>query len=249
MREDLRKQIAELTSVHKGLRHVVEHDAHTLLSGALGFEASADGLETISESFDIELSVPHAFPDRFPQAREAGGRIDTDYEHLNPDGTLCLAVPIEQRRLFLEQPTVLGFVNRLLVPYLYGYSFWRKHGYHPFGEAAHGSEGILRHYVDTLGLRDPVAALAVISFLFEHGYRGHHDCPCGSGLKVRVCHGPALRALHDHHTPEILRSEFSEIFGICFAQFVKGQLSLPRSLRNQLVRLLNREAPKSVGSK
>ena len=134
----------------------------------MGFEASADGLETISESFDIELSVPHAFPDRFPQAREAGGRIDTDYEHLNPDGTLCLAVPIEQRRLFLEQPTVLGFVNRLLVPYLYGYSFWRKHGYHPFGEAAHGSEGILRHYVDTLGLRDPVAALAVISFLFEH---------------------------------------------------------------------------------
>lgn len=238
MREELRKQIAELTSVHKGLRRTVDDDVHTLLSGALDFEASAGGLETISESFEIELSVPHAFPDRSPQASEVGGRIGADYNHRNPDGTLCLAVPIEQRRLFLEQPTLLGYVNRLLVPYLYGYSFWRKHGHHPFGEAAHGAEGILRHYVDTLGLHDPVAALAVISFLFEHGYRGHHDCPCGSGRRVRVCHGPALRALHDQHTPETLHTDFSAIFGICFAQFEKGNLSFPRPLRNRLVRLL-----------
>ena len=238
MRQDLREQFAELTGVHKGLGRVVEDDVHTVLSGALRFEASADGLETISESFEIELRVPHAFPDRFPQASEIGGRIGADYDHLNPDGTLCLAVPIEQRRLFLEQPTLLGFVNLLLVPYLYGYSFWRKHGHHPFGESPHGAEGILGHYVDTLGLRDPVAALAVISFLFEHRYRGHHDCPCGSGRRVRVCHGPALRALHDQHTPETLRTDFLAIFGICFAQFETGQISFPPSLRTRLIRLL-----------
>ena len=240
MREDLLEQIAELTSVHKGLSHVVEHDAHTLVSGALGFEASADGLETISESFDVELSVPRAFPERFPQVRETGGRIRADYEHRNREGTLCLAVPIEERRVFLDQPTLLGYVDGLLVPYLYGYSFWTKHGFHPFDEAPHGSEGILRHYVDTLGVPDPVAALAVISFLFEHGYRGHHPCPCGSGCRVRVCHGPALRALHDQHTPETLRADFAAILGVCFVQFEKGQLSFPRALRSQLVRLLNR---------
>lgn len=238
MREGLGNEIAELTGVHKGLSHAVERDAHIVLSGELDFEASADGLETISESFDIELSVPHAFPDCSPQAREIGGRIGTDYDHRNPDGTLCLAVPIEQRRLFLEQPTLLGFVNLLLVPYLYGYSFWRKNGYHPFGEAPHRAEGILDHYVDTLGLQEPVVALAAVSFLFEHGYRGHHDCPCGSGRRVRVCHGPALRALHDQHTRETLRADFSAIFGLCFAQFEKGQLSFPPSLRNRLVRLL-----------
>ena len=240
MREELRKQITELTSVHKGLRHVIDDDVHTLLSGALNFEASANGLETISDSFDIELSVPHAFPDSSPQAREIGGRIGADYEHLNPDDTLCLAVPIEQRRLFLEQPTLLGFVNRLLVPYLYGYSFWKKHGYHPFGEAAHGSEGILRHYVDTLSLRGSLQALAVICFLFEHGYRGHHDCPCGSGRIVRACHGPVLRAIHQHHTPETLRGDFLAIFGSCFAEFEKGQLSFSGPLRNRLIRLLKR---------
>ena len=240
MTEGLQKQLAELNEIHKGLTHIVEHDAETLLSGTLDFEASADGLETITASFDIELTIPHVFPNRFPRAKEIGGRIVTDYEHLNPDGTLCLAVPIEQRGVFFEQQTLLGFVDLLLVPYLYGYCFWSKHGYHPFDEAAHGREGILRYYIDALGLRDPLAALAVICFLFEHGYRGHHDCPCGSGRKVRVCHGPALHALHDHHTPETVRDDFLAIFGICFAEFEKGQLLFPRPLRNQIVRLLSR---------
>ena len=237
MTEDLQKQIAELNDVHKELTHIVEYDAETLLSGAVDFEASADGLETITDSFDIELTIPHLFPDRLPWAKEVGGRIGTDYEHLNPDGTLCLGVPIEQRRVFFEQPTLLGFVNKLLIPYLYGYCFWSKHGHHPFGEATHGHEGILRYYIDTLDLQDSLAALAVICFLFEHGYRGHHPCPCGSGRIVRVCHGPTLCALHDHHTPETLRADFLAICSVCSAEFKKGQLSFPRPLRNQLIRL------------
>ena len=240
MREDLRQKIIELSGVHKGLTNIVENDSETIVSGTLPFEASADGLETIRESFEIELIIPNGFPDALPRVKEIGGRIVADYEHRNPDGTLCLAVPVEQRRVFFEQPTLLGFVNRLVVPYLYGYCFWKKHGRHPFDEAAHGYEGILRHYVDTLGLRDDLAALAVICFLFEHGYRGHHECPCGSGLRVRACHGPALRALHEHHTPQTLRNDFLAIFEMCYTKFQNGQISFPQPLRLQLVRLLNR---------
>lgn len=240
MTKDLRRQIVELTGVHKGLANVIEHDAETIVSGALPFEASADGLETITESFEIELTIPRDFPETLPRVKETGDRIGTDYEHRNPSGTLCLAVSVEQRRVFFEQPTLLGFVNRLVIPYLYGYCFWNKHGRHPFDEAAHGYEGILRHYMRTLGLRDDLSALTVISFLFEHGYRGHHDCPCGSGLRVRGCHGQALLALHQQHTPDTLRSDFIAVFELCFAKFQNGQISFPHGMRLQLVRLLKR---------
>jgi hypothetical protein len=238
--EDLRRQIVELTAVHKGLRNVIEYDTETIVAGPLPFEASADGLETITESFEIELTIPRDFPETLPRVKETGGRIGIDYQHRNPAGTLCLAVPVEQRRVFFEQPTLLGFVNRLVIPYLYGYCLWKKHGRHPFDEAAHGYEGILRHYLDTLGLQDELSALAVISFLFEHGYRGHHDCPCGSGLRVRRCHGQALLALHQHHTPQTLRSDFLAIFDICFTKSQDGQLSFSQPMRLQLVRLLNK---------
>lgn len=240
MKDALRQQIDELTGVHRGLASIVEREAEAIVAGMLPFEASADGLESINEAFEIELVVPYDFPEIFPRVKETGGRITTDYEHRNPDGTLCLAIPLEQRRVFFEQPTLLGFINRLVIPYLYGYCFWERHGSHPFDEAAHGYEGILCHYVDALGLRDEISALRVICFLFEYGYRGHHECPCGSGQRVRSCHGPGLRVIYEHHTPKTVLNDFIAIFEICYLKFQKGEVSFPRPLRMQLIRLLNR---------
>lgn len=238
MTEDIKRQIVELTEVHRGLSSLAELNDEAVLSGTLPFEASAEGFEPITDRFEIELIIPNVFPDALPNVRETAGRIERNYPHTSGDGTLCLAVPVEQRRIFLDQPSLLGFVNRLVIPFLYGYCYWNRHGQHPFGEEAHGQEGILRHYIDTLHLADELAALAVVCFLFEHGYRGHHNCPCGSGIKVRNCHGPALLDLHQHHTQHTLHHDLLSVFEICFNRFQAGQISLPKPLRNQLVRVL-----------
>lgn len=198
----------------------------------MSFEALADGHVSITASFEIELLIPSLYPGSLPRVRETGGKIDGNYEHVNTDGTLCLAVPIEERRIFFGQPSLLGFVNKLVVPYFYGYCHLKKYGEHPFGEQKHGAEGIVGYYVDALNLDNEVAALAVILFLSEHGYRGHHDCPCGSRLMVRRCHGPVLWELHRHHTPETLRRDLNLILGYCGEKCSKGQLSLsPPMLR------------------
>lgn len=240
MTEEMKRQLAELTGIHQGLSNLAELDHETVLSGTLPFEASADGLEPITDKFEIELGIPHVCPDRLPRARETAGRIERIYPHINGDGTLCLAVPVEQRRIFFEQPSLIGFVNRLVIPYLYGYCYWKQHGWHPFDEQQHGQEGIVQHYIDTLHLADELAALAVVCFLLEHGYRGHHACPCGSGLKVRKCHGPALRDLHRHHTPQTVRHDFLSVFAICFSKFQASQFSFPTPLRDQVLRILGR---------
>ena len=240
MTEFMETQIADLTAVHKGLMEIAQHETEMVLAGTVPFIASYDGLETISATFDIELTIPSDFPEKLPRVKETGGQISADYDHLDPGGTLCLAVPIEQRRVFLEDPTLLGFVNRLVIPYLYGYCYFRKHGHHPFKEAAHGYEGILDHYKDSLGLREDLSALKVICVLLEYGYRGHHDCPCGSGQTVRTCHGPKLLALHQTHNVETLRGDFRAIFGVCFLKFQNGELSIPKPLRDQLQRILKK---------
>jgi hypothetical protein len=178
-----------------------------------------------------------------PRARETAGRIERSYTHINQDGTLCLAVPIEERRIFFEQPSLLGFGDRLVIPYLYGYCHWKQYGRHPFDEQEHGEEGIVQYYIDTLHLADELAALAVVCFLFEHGYRGHHPCPCGSGLKVRNCHGPVLRSLHQHHTRLTLMHDFDSVFQVCFRKFQAGQLSFPMPLKSQILRILNKVRP------
>jgi hypothetical protein len=122
MKAVLRRQIDELIAIHKGLSKIVENNDGIVVSGLLRFEASAEGLEIVAETFEIELIIPRDFPSSLPQVceKENVGRIAADYHHLNSDGTFCLALPIEQRRIFLEDSTLLGFVNRLVVPYLYG---------------------------------------------------------------------------------------------------------------------------------
>ena len=240
MKEELVAEIAELQCVHRGLTAITRAENATILSGPLPFEASANGHSTIAECFEIELTIPDDYPENLPRVRETGGKIDSDYDHLNGDGTLCLGIPIEKHRIFWQQPSLLGFVNRLLIPYFFGYCHYKKYGTHPFGEAEHGAVGIVQHYMDTLELADECTALAVIVFLVEHGYRGHHPCPCGSGKKVRKCHGQALRDLHKVHTARTLQNDFDEVLDVCIAMIKSENLQIPEPLDRQIWRILNK---------
>jgi len=233
-------QIAELQKIHSGLAEVSTNGDETVLKGPLCFAASTDGLDTITECFEIEIVIPEKYPEVLPYVREIGGKMDVNYAHIHKSGTLCLAVPIEERRVFLEQPSLLGFVNMLVIPYFYGYCHWKKHGVHPFGESEHGSQGIVRYYMDALGLTDKLEVLAFAAFLYEYGYRGHHPCPCGSGKKVRKCHGKVLRDLHDKHTQDTLKTDFLHVLNICSSAIESNSTDVPMSLRHQIVRLLDR---------
>ena len=240
MNEELTVQLAELQAVHGGLTEIEERKEETTLAGALSFEASHDGLAAIADTFEVELLVPNRYPDRLPRVCETGARIAGDYDHVYSDGTLCLAVPVEERRVFARHPSLLGFVNNLVIPYLYGYCHWRRYGEHPFGEQKHGGEGIAQYYVETLNLKDDISALATVAFLFEHGYRGHHACPCGSGKIVRKCHGVGLRELNKHHTVETLRNDFAAVLTHCLAALGPTVLSSAPALMKQAHRLLGK---------
>lgn len=240
MTKKLDDQIAELLQVHKSLYNIESQERDTLLSGSLSFEASADGFNTISDSFEIELTIPGQYPDRLPRVKELAGKIDPTYDHINQDSTLCLAVPVEERRIFWEQPSLLGFVNRLVIPYFYGYSHFKKYGQHPFGEQQHGFDGIVQHYRDALSLGDEIKVLATLSFLIEYGYRGHHMCPCGSGEKVRRCHGRALRELHEHHTTRTLTHDFFLLLDSCLSKCKAENQLFPDDLERQVRRILQK---------
>ena len=240
MCNDLAVQIAGLQQVHSGLAEVSAAGNETVLKGPLRFEASADGLDPITECFEIEIVIPETYPEDLPRVREIGGKMDANYDHVYESGTLCLAVPIEERRVFLEQPSLLGFVNKLVIPYFYGYCHWKTYDVHPFDESEHGPQGIVRHYMDVLGLSDGLSVLAVIAFLYEHGYRGHHPCPCGSGKKVRKCHGKALRYLHKQHTQDTLKTDFLSALYICMPAIKSNGTKVPMSLLRQLSRLIDR---------
>ena len=186
--------------------------------GSLPFEGHFDGLETITDCFDVELRIPRSYPDDLPLVRETEGVIKAPYSHVNADGTLCLCVPIGARLIFHKAPTLLGFVNNLVVPFLYGYCYWKKYGEHPFGEQKHGSAGIVQYYRCEFDLKGEAEAIEVIWFLNKYGYDGRLSCPCGSGRMVKKCHGKKLREFHHRHTPQTLKHDLKAIASYCRAK-------------------------------
>ena len=88
----------------------------------------ADG--TIEDSYRVELRIPPSFPSAVPIVFETGGRVPKTYHKLT-DGSLCLAAQTELRLGLGPSTTVNQFIERFVVPYLFGYSHFEKYGVAP----------------------------------------------------------------------------------------------------------------------
>ena len=206
MRSDLQQQITELQEAYSELNEIEVTGTETIISGLLCFSAAPKDLENICETFSIRIHVPNNYPTELPHVIEVGGKVEKAFSHLNDDNTLCLAVPMEMRRIFKETPTLLGFVEKLVIPYLYGYVYQQKHGTMPFGEAPHGNAGVLEYYRELFNPTNDLALLKGLYGIYQHGYRGHHSCPCGSGIIIRKCHKDTVLWLTDQsNKTELMR--------------------------------------------
>ena len=203
--ESLSREIYDLQKVHRGLTEIAIKTDGTFLSGTLSFTADYGELEPIDTWFAIALRIPKSYPESLPTARETSDVIE-EHEHVERDGTLCLCVPVKALIIFHNEPTLLGFVNRLVIPFLYGYCYWQKYGIYPFGEQRHGSAGVVQFYMEEFNLRHEEQVMEIIRFL-NKGYDGRIPCPCGSKRFVKKCHGGKLRELHHRHTPQTLQYE------------------------------------------
>jgi hypothetical protein len=164
------------------------------LVGELAFRA-ATGEETVEDSFEVDVRFPRGFPDEIPTVFETEGRIPPDFHKLE-DGSLCLGSPLRLRLILTRHPTVTGFVERCVIPYLFGFAVWTRTGRMPFGELAHGAKGIFQDLMSLLGARDKAQCLAFLKLLsLPKRHANKRPCPCGSALRLGRCHNRTLHRL------------------------------------------------------
>jgi hypothetical protein len=150
--------------------------------------------DDIKDRYEVEIQINCDYPKKVPTVRETSSKIAETFHH-NPDGSLCLEAPLAVYEVFRANETLVNFVDNLLVPYLYVHSHYLKYGELPFGEHAHGAEGILEDYKKRFEITEDSSVLRLVQILAENTYRGHHVCPCGSKKKLRDCHGKYLLRL------------------------------------------------------
>jgi len=229
-RKRLKENFSEAHEKYTDLTLAYEKEA-PIVRGDLKFTAEYESI-SLNDIYKIEIVIPVDYPNSPPLVKETGGKIPRDF-HKYPDGYLCLAAPLEVRQKFNQNKTLLGFIDSLLIPYLYSYSFLLKYNKLPYGELSHGFEGILESYKGIFGVSSEIDTMSLLKVLAEDNYRGHINCPCGSGERLRNCHGQVLLKIKNQQSK---KSFFTEYFNLLLYLFPDVK-DAPRKLISK--RLLN----------
>lgn len=202
-------------------------------SGVIAFTANYNDCGLIDDEFEVEILFPLTGIDDLPTVKETGGRIPYHPDfHVNDDGTMCLGAPLEIRRKYKQDPSLLAFINLLLIPFLYSFSFKENHGHMPFGELSHGSKGVTEYYKELFGTDSNLKVMELLKIIVEDNYRGHISCPCESGKRLRNCHGPQIREIKEQQSRELFLSDFIN----CLRVYMDSGKELPRRLVTKRLR-------------
>lgn len=188
-------ELATFLSGYPGMTVSPITEGAVTLTGSFSFSATPENHPRITDTYRLKIIVSLDFPTSMPDVYELDRKIPRDDKHhVNGDDTLCLGSPLRLRWKLNQKPTVVGFAEECLVPYLYSISHKLKYGTFPFGELDHGEPGIIADYTELL--RVPTKDQVRYS-LYLLGKKKRHAnkklCPCGCGIRLGACR------YHFHH--------------------------------------------------
>ena len=150
----------------------------------------------IIDHFEVEVRVDSRGPRRVvPVVRETGGRIPRTVDrHVYPTtGNACLFVQDEYWYRHPDGMELVDFLKGPVTSYFIAQTHFELHGEWPFGERAHGAEGIREFYYEIFGTRDSEVVRAFVGTIATAVLNGRAPCPCKSGKRVNACHAPLIR--------------------------------------------------------
>lgn len=161
-----------------------------VLEGNFSFSALLHGQPQVQDRYALRIVIPQKFPAELPEVSEIGNRIPrlADF-HVNGDGTLCLGSALSLMVRLQENPTLMGFTSKCVMPYLYAMSLKLDHSIDfVFGELEHGTRGLVDDYRALFGLqREEQLFPALKCLLLKKRIANKRPCPCGCGMRLGKC--------------------------------------------------------------
>ena len=148
---------------------------------------AADG--QVLDRYSIRIRFPDRYPDELPVVEEVGGRIPrTADRHVFTDSGACCVLLEETRwEVFRVGDSFRTFLEGPVQAYFLGQSLVERGEEWPFGEWSHGALGIAEYYAEILETTDLTTIRRFVNLLALSQAKGHHECFCGSGQRLRRC--------------------------------------------------------------
>lgn len=180
-----RQQIAEAAKIYPELKISVR-DGIELLNGTFRV-IDDEGKEW--NNFEIQIRFIEAFPHRFPQLFELGGKIPKIADwHIYSNGACCITIPLLELVSCRNGITVLQFIQNHVKPYIFNQAHRIEKGYYAHQEFAHGAYGILEYYQELFKEKDVEKIIEYLKTIKSIGLGKKTPCFCGRKAKFRKCH-------------------------------------------------------------
>lgn len=190
---NLEKEVQELKTL-LGVEKAEIKNKEIYFSFRFSFCHDNQNFKELNCSGEVRLVVPKKYPQENIIAYEIGETIQKNYPHMYPDHSLCLESPLNIKKINLENPSIIYFVENLIYPFYYSYFFYKKYKTYPFGELPHGAKGLIQSYFKIFQV-DSINSIIQALKELKLGFRGHHFCYCSSGKRLRNCHGNCIKPL------------------------------------------------------
>ena len=132
--------------------------------------------------------------------------------HFGADKSACLCSPLEEDEFLTPTFEIRSFIEKLVIPFLYGQLFYSANQRWPWSEYAHFATGLLEAYgehPDPTKIEGLLQTLwryfdtwpAIRAVLQRKDYiKGHTPCFCPKKDQMRRCHPKALRGIQQLHS-------------------------------------------------
>lgn len=208
----IKQQIYQLLEEQKRLEIVNEDDNKVILEGLININASYKKIQLIDD-FEVRIIVFKNFPNRIPIIYALDNKIPKDFQHVNADKSLCLEVNTEIKIFLIENESLIEWFKIYVVNYFYSAMFFERYKIYPFGERSHAKDGIKEFYRKILNVRNINTIINMLKFVRIGKIKGHYDCPCGSGKKIRKCHYEELKRFIQIKDSKELESDIEQLEG------------------------------------
>lgn len=193
-RRSTKNQIDELLSSYPKLTVVRRTPSSVVIEGIIDIRREYRGF-LYSGSPRIEISFVPGGPE-LPVVKDLDNVIERGYMHKYANKSLCLATEIDMLISNSESFSLIKLVRDYVEPYYFSYAYYKRYGELPFGDRRHSMGGIIDTYRELFKEDDEATILKLLSGIGKFAdYKGHHKCFCGSGKRLRDCHGKSLRVI------------------------------------------------------
>lgn len=181
--------LEDFLASHPRIRIVAINNDQVELAGEYHLKAQLAGSQLIDRTYQLRLVCPRDYPRKLPKVLDEERYLPRNQEyHTYSDGSFCLGSELKIKSLLRDDHSFTAFFENIVDRFLYAVTHRIEFGSFPYGELAHGEQGLIDDYGEMFGLSGKLPVLRALRALGKRKREANKlPCPCGCGRRLGRC--------------------------------------------------------------